>query len=90
MLQMQNITKRFPGVCALDQVNLEARDGEVLGLIGINGAGKSTLMNILGGVLRCDEGEIQIDGKSCAFSSPKEAEDAGISFIHQEPVFFYW
>ena len=88
MLKMKNITKQFPGVRALDQVSLEACDGEVLGLIGINGAGKSTLMNILGGVFRCDEGEIEIDGAAQSFASPKEAENAGISFIHQEPVFF--
>lgn len=89
MLQMKNITKQFPGVRALDNVTMEAHDGEVLGLIGINGAGKSTLMNVLGGVIRCDEGEILIDDAEYSFSSPKEAEGAGISFIHQEPVFFY-
>ena len=68
MLKMKNITKQFPGVRALDQVSLEACDGEVLGLIGINGAGKSTLMNILGGVLPADAGTILLDGKEVHFT----------------------
>lgn len=89
MLQMLHIEKQFPGVRALDDVTLEAHSGEVLALIGINGAGKSTLMNVLGGVIRCDAGQILLDGQEHSFSSPKEAEKAGISFIHQEPVFFY-
>ena len=89
MLQMLNITKQYPGVRALDDVSLEAHSGEVLALIGINGAGKSTLMNVLGGVTRHDEGVVRIDGTEYTFASPKEAENAGVSFIHQEPVFFY-
>ena len=64
MLEMNHITKQFPGVRALDDVTLKAEPGRILALIGINGAGKSTLMNILGGILKQDEGEILIDGKS--------------------------
>ena len=88
MLEMNHITKQFPGVRALDDVTLKAEPGRILALIGINGAGKSTLMNILGGILKQDEGEILIDGKSISMNSPKDAEKNGIAFIHQEPLFF--
>lgn len=88
MLEMNHITKQFPGVLALDDVTLKAESGKVLALIGINGAGKSTLMNILGGILKQDEGDILIDGKSITLNSPKDAEKNGIAFIHQEPLFF--
>ena len=88
VLKMKSISKTFPGVKALDNVTLEAKSGQVLGLIGINGAGKSTLMNILGGLIKQDSGEIIIDDKSVSFSKPKDAEELGISFIHQEPLFF--
>ena len=88
MLEMNHITKQFPGVRALDNVTLKAEPGRILALIGINGAGKSTLMNILGGILKQDEGEILIDGKSISMASPKDAEKYGIAFIHQEPLFF--
>ena len=57
ILELQNITKSFPGVKALDRVNLQLREGEILGLVGENGAGKSTLMKILSGVYTPDEGE---------------------------------
>ncbi len=87
MLEMNHITKQFPGVLALDDVTLKAEPGKVLALIGINGAGKSTLMNILGGILKQDKGEILIDGKSITMNSPKDAEKNGIAFIHQEPLF---
>lgn len=88
MLEMKNISKQFPGVRALDNVSLTAKPGRVLALIGINGAGKSTLMNVLGGVLKNDEGEILIDGKCVVLNDPKDAEKNGIAFIHQEPLFF--
>lgn len=88
MLEMLHISKLFPGVRALDDVTLQAKSGRVLALVGINGAGKSTLMNVLGGVLKCDEGEIRIDGKGITLNDPKDAERNGIAFIHQEPLFF--
>ena len=74
----------FPGVLANDDVSLDIRKGEVFALVGENGAGKTTLMNILGGVLRQDAGEIRIDGRNVAFSAPKDSLDAGVAFIHQE------
>jgi ABC-type sugar transport system ATPase subunit len=89
MLRMQNITKQFPGVKALDNVTMEAREGRILALVGVNGAGKSTLMNVLGGVLKNDCGEILINGQAVEFSTPKDAEKHGIAFIHQEPLFFH-
>jgi ABC-type sugar transport system ATPase subunit len=88
VLKMDNISKRFPGVQALDNVSLVAKEGRVLALVGINGAGKSTLMNILGGVYKPDEGEMFIDDIPLVLSSPKEAKERGIAFIHQEPLFF--
>jgi len=83
-LQMRQISKRFPGVTALDSVNLEVFPSEVVALIGENGAGKSTLMKILGGVCRPDSGEIVIDAKAVAIHSVRDATRYGIGFIHQE------
>lgn len=88
VLQIKNITKIFPGVKALDNVNIEAKGGEIIGLIGVNGAGKSTLMNILGGVFEQTEGQILIDGEEVHIRTPQDAEKYGIGFIHQEPVMF--
>ncbi|MFD1770790.1 sugar ABC transporter ATP-binding protein [Sphingobacterium suaedae] len=84
MLQIKNITKRFPGVVALQDISLEIKQGEVLAVIGENGAGKSTLMKILSGVYSEYEGEIKIDQDVVRFASPREAEEAGIAIIHQE------
>ena len=89
MIRMMNITKTFPGVKALDNVTMEAKEGRILALIGINGAGKSTLMNVLGGVIRHDSGTIDVNGTEYSFRNPIESQKAGIAFIHQEPVFFY-
>jgi ribose transport system ATP-binding protein len=81
---MSAITKRFPGVIALQGVSLTARAGEVLALMGENGAGKSTLMKILGGAQLPDEGEIRIDGQAVVLDGVAEAKRRGIALIHQE------
>lgn len=88
VLKIEAITKQFPGVRALDGINIEARGGEVTGLIGVNGAGKSTLMNILGGVHPATSGRILINDEDLHINSPQDAEQYGIGFIHQEPVMF--
>lgn len=84
LLAVRGITKRFPGVLALDAVSLELDKGEVHALCGENGAGKSTLMKILSGVHQADAGEIVYKGRPCRFQSTVEAEAAGIAIIHQE------
>ena len=83
-LEVRGVTKVFPGTRALDQVQLQVRPGEVHALCGENGAGKSTLMNIIGGVFPPTEGEILFEGAPIAPRSPKEAQDIGIGFVHQE------
>ncbi|HVT89942.1 MAG TPA: sugar ABC transporter ATP-binding protein [Tepidisphaeraceae bacterium] len=84
LLELKNITKRFPGVLALDSVSLSVDPGEVIALIGENGAGKSTLMKILGGVHQADEGEIRVDDKPITIRHVSDAIRTGIGFIHQE------
>jgi ribose transport system ATP-binding protein len=81
---MKSITRVFPGVKALDSVNLLVGNGEIVALIGENGAGKSTLMRILGGILQPDSGTISIAGAVTAIPSVRDAIDLGIAFIHQE------
>lgn len=83
-LQMIGVAKHFPGVQALKNVDFEAYAGEAMALIGANGAGKSTLMNVLGGVINKDTGEIKIDGHPVDIHSPSEAMRLGIAFVHQE------
>src|SRR5829696_5446023 len=83
-LEMKGISKRFPGVVALDSVDLEVYPGEVVALAGENGAGKSTLMKILGGVYQPDEGQMRIEGEAVAIHSVSDAISRGIGFIHQE------
>lgn len=83
-LQMSHITKRFPGVLALSNVDFSLRRGEVHALLGENGAGKSTLMKILSGVYQPDEGNIVFEDHPVSFSSPLSAQQAGITIIHQE------
>ncbi len=84
ILAMEGVSKRFPGVVALDQVSLTVGTGEVVALIGENGAGKSTLMKILGGAISRDVGTIKINGAPVEIRSPREASALGIEFIHQE------
>ena len=86
LLEMKNITKTFPGVKALDNVNLKVEEGEIHALVGENGAGKSTLMNVLSGIYPYGsyEGDIVYDGEVCNFNKIKDSEEKGIVIIHQE------
>ena len=84
LLEMRGMTKRFPGVDALRDVDLRLEAGECLALCGENGAGKSTLVKLLGGVHRADAGEIRIDGRPTGVPSPHHARRLGIALIHQE------
>lgn len=84
ILKMKDITKRFPGVVALDHVNFELRRGEMHALVGENGAGKSTLMKILGGVYVPEEGEIEINGKKTVITKPIDAIANKVGVIYQE------
>lgn len=83
-LEVQKITKRFPGVVALSGVDLQVYPAEILALIGENGAGKSTLMKILAGVQAADDGELLVEGKAVRFSGVQDAQKSGIALIHQE------
>ena len=83
-LEVQKITKRFPGVVALSGVDLQVYPAEILALIGENGAGKSTLMKILAGVQPADEGELLVEEKVVRFSGVQDAQKSGIALIHQE------
>lgn len=84
VVEMEHITKIFPGVVALDDVSFELRKGEVMALLGENGAGKSTLVKILSGVYTKDEGTIKIDGVDVGDVTPQSARKHGIAIIHQE------
>lgn len=84
IVKMTGITKRFPGVLANEDVNLELYSGEVLALLGENGAGKSTLMNMLVGIYSPDEGTIEVNGKIANISNPQDSMNLGIGMIHQE------
>lgn len=91
IVEARNITKRFPGVLANDNVSFSLNKGEILAFLGENGAGKSTLMNILYGLYSSDEGEIEVHGKPVDIQEPSDAIDLGIGMVHQHfqlvPVF---
>lgn len=87
-VEMKDICKRFGGVHALKNVNLELRRGEIMGIVGDNGAGKSTLMKILSGAYQADEGEIYIDGKKAVIQNPLDSFYLGISMIYQDLALF--
>jgi galactofuranose transport system ATP-binding protein len=84
ILEVREVTKRFPGVVALDGVSFQLRADEVHALVGENGAGKSTLIKVITGLYRPDEGRILFNGEEVSFASPREAQEAGISTIYQE------
>jgi general nucleoside transport system ATP-binding protein len=91
ILELKNITKRFPGVLANDQINLSLKEGEIHALLGENGAGKTTLMNILYGLYEQDEGQVLMRGREVNIQSPSDAIALGIGMVHQHfmliPVF---
>lgn len=86
LLEMKGICKSFPGVKALQNVNLQLKAGEVHALLGENGAGKSTLIKVLGGIYHAEEGEIFIDGQKVTIDGVVAARQAGVSIVHQELV----
>ncbi len=88
LVALQKVTKEFPGVKALSEVNLNLYPGKVMALVGENGAGKSTTVKILTGIYQADAGEFYMNGEVQKFSSPHDAREAGISAIHQETVMF--
>jgi ABC-type sugar transport system ATPase subunit len=83
-LRMEGISKAFAGIAAVRSASLEARGGEAMAIMGANGAGKSTLMNILGGVVASDSGQIVLDGAAVTMRSPRQATQQGVAFVHQE------
>jgi ribose transport system ATP-binding protein len=88
LFRMENITKTFPGVKALDNVSFSVNVGEVHGLVGENGAGKSTLMKVMSGVHRADEGKIFIDNEEVIIDNVKKAQELGVAIIFQELMLF--
>ena len=84
IIEMKDITKRYPGVVALDGIRLQVKKGEVHALLGENGAGKSTLIKTLAGAIHPDEGEILVEGKSYRHLEPRLAMELGIGVIYQE------
>jgi ribose transport system ATP-binding protein len=84
LLEMQGISKRFPGVVALQDVTLTVNPGEIVALVGENGAGKSTLMKVLGGIVQPDAGTLRINGELVTIHSVNDSLRLGIGFIHQE------
>src|SRR5512139_420802 len=88
VVEMKGICKRFGGIRALHEVDLELRRGEIMGIVGDNGAGKSTLMKILSGAYLPDEGDIIIDGQKAHIRNPQDAFRLGIGMIYQDLALF--
>ena len=84
ILKVSNISKHFIGVQALNNVQMDVRYSEVHAVVGENGAGKTTLMNILGGIIKKDQGEVIFQNKKVDFDTPMESINSGIAIIHQE------
>jgi ABC-type sugar transport system ATPase subunit len=87
-IEARGLVKRYPGVLALDEVDLNVSSGEVLGLVGKNGAGKSTLIKVLAGAVKPDAGQLLIDGQEIALRDPHHATELGMSVVHQELLHF--
>lgn len=83
VVELNNITKRFPGIVANDAISLKLMKGEIHALLGENGAGKSTLMNILFGLYQPDEGFIKVQGNEVSIDNPNRAIELGIGMVHQ-------
>ena len=83
VIEMLNITKRFPGIVANDNITLQLKKGEIHALLGENGAGKSTLMSVLFGLYQPEEGEIHKDGKKVEIKNPNDANALEIGMVHQ-------
>ncbi len=88
LFEFTQISKRYPGVQALQDVSITIHKGEVRALVGENGAGKSTFVNVVGGVVKPDSGEIYLEGEKIKINSPKHADELGISIVHQELSLF--
>jgi ABC-type sugar transport system ATPase subunit len=84
LLKAVNLTKRFGGLVAVDNVSLDVNKGEVVGLVGDNGAGKSTLIKMISGVYRPDDGQIFFNGHEVTFNGPREARNLGLETIYQD------
>ena len=88
LLELVGVTRRFPGVVALDAVDFDLRSGEVHAIVGANGAGKSTLIKLIAGVLQADSGEMLLSGSRAELPNPSAARQAGIVTVHQEAELF--
>ena len=86
VLELKGITKIFPGVKALNNVQFQLKPGEVHALMGENGAGKSTFIKVITGVHKAEEGEMYLFGEKVDFKGPKDAQEAGIAAVYQHPT----
>ena len=86
VLELKGITKIFPGVKALNNVQFQLKPGEVHALMGENGAGKSTFIKVITGVHKAEEGEMFLNGQKVDFKGPKDAQEAGIAAVYQHPT----